>query len=644
MPRFFVCQLNFLIKFLAINLGILTISRLVLMSWLAERVESNHDFWMIVLGGLRIDLATLSGFLIIPLLGLLLHVLFTRSSAILHRIIGIYCWIMTIFVVFMEIATPTFIAEYDTRPNRLFFEYLKSPKEVLSMLMGGYMLPVIMSIVMIIIWGWFTREWLTRKWKPLHSDSYGILAISKSLLTSILLLMILIVGTRSGLQHRPINPAMVAIGQDRLINSLPLNSSYSVLYAIYQLKHEANASDIYGKIDQDKMVSLVQSYMPNEADFIERELPTLHTLSPSQSYKGKNLIIVVEESLGAQFVGSLGGKPLTPNIDKWREKSWFFDNLYATGTRSARGLEAITTGFLPSPARSVLKLPKAQEGFYSIAQTLAHKGYDTRFIYGGESHFDNMKGFFLASGFGVVIDQNDYKQPEFKATWGVSDEDLFNNALRYLKQLSDKPKFSLIFTSSNHTPFEFPDNKIELFEEKKQTVSNAVKYADFALGKFLEQLDADGFMDNSIILVVADHDARVFGAEWVPVSNFHIPGFIIGDDIKNHIDKHLVSQIDLAPTLLSLLGVNEAHPMVGQDLTQLPEGYGGRVIMQYGQTQAFWQDDQIVILRADMPAEQFQYAEGKYSPSKRKELIPLAIAHAQFASWAYNNKKYRLAQ
>ncbi|WP_431159405.1 sulfatase-like hydrolase/transferase, partial [Winogradskyella poriferorum] len=86
--------------------------------------------------------------------------------------------------------------------------------------------------------------------------------------------------------------------------------------------------------------------------------------------KPKNIVIILQESLGARFVGSLGGLPLTPNLDALADEGWYFESLYATGTRSVRGIEAVTTGFTPTPARSVVKLGKSQSGFFSLAELL----------------------------------------------------------------------------------------------------------------------------------------------------------------------------------------------------------------------------------------------------------------------------------
>lgn len=153
---------------------------------------------------------------------------------------------------------------------------------------------------------------------------------------------------------------------------------------------------------------------------------------------------------------------LTPEIDKLNQEGWAFERLYATGTRSVRGIEAVIIGFTPTPSRAVVKLDKSQKDFFTIASLLKRQGYETQFIYGGESHFDNMKSFFLGNGFSQIVDFDDIDSPEFVASWGASDGDVFNQADHELNKLhrQDKPFFSFIFTSSNHDPFEIPDELI----------------------------------------------------------------------------------------------------------------------------------------------------------------------------------------
>ncbi|MGN6658546.1 MAG: LTA synthase family protein, partial [Achromobacter mucicolens] len=313
---------------------------------------------------------------------------------------------------------------------------------------------------------------------------------------------------------------------------------------------------------------------------------------------------------------------------------------YATGTRSVRGLEAVTTGFLPTPAQAVLKLPRSQRGFFSLADLLGRHGYHSRFIYGGESHFDNMKGFFLGNGFKQIVDRPDFVDPAFVGTWGASDEDMFNQLDRLLREDGDQPTFTLAFSVSNHTPWEYPAGRIET-DGNPATVENTVRYADWALGRFFERAKASPYWENTVFLVAADHDSRVFGASLVPVRHFHIPAVILGAGIEARRDDRIISQIDLPPTLLSLIGVDTEHPMIGHDLTRSTPG---RAIMQYDSTYGYLKGDDLLVLAPNKPPVQYRYtAPEDYAPAPlNAELATEALAHALWPSWAYREGRYSL--
>jgi phosphoglycerol transferase MdoB-like AlkP superfamily enzyme len=310
-----------------------------------------------------------------------------------------------------------------------------------------------------------------------------------------------------------------------------------------------------------------------------------------------------------------------------------------------RGLEAIVSGFTPTPARSVLKLPRSQRDFFTLAELLGKAGYQSSFIYGGESQFDNMRRFFMNNGFDKVVDEKDYEDPVFTGSWGVSDEDLFDKAHEEFMAAGDRPFFSLVFTSSNHSPFEFPDDRIELYDDEKSTVNNAVKYADYALGRYIEKARQSDYWDNTVFLIVADHNSRVYGSEVVPIERFHIPGLILGGAVKPAVFDPVASQIDLAPTLLAIIGVTSEHPMIGHDLTQATARQTpGRAIMQFHATQAYMEGDRVAILQKDMPIRQYTLREGTLirSQDSSSELSTRALAHASWSSMAYEHSLYRL--
>lgn len=630
-----------LCKFLAAALLVTFSFRFLFSLQHVDRISDASQFGQILISGMRVDLAFLAQVILLPLLILIPAIWVPRLQFLAFRLVNLWLAAWILLIVFLEVATPLFISQFDVRPNRLFIEYLDSPLEISGTLSRGFPLESLAVILVtallgaLAIWAIRTRPAALRM---------GFLA---KLLATVILCTTLVLDVfigRSGLQHRPLNPAMVSLSNDRLVNSLVLNSTYSVLYAAYSYRHEADSEISYAKIPHEQMIANVKSHMDKNLVFVDGKLETLHVTDSvmSPSTPRKDLIVVVEESLGASFVESLGGQPVTPNIEKWRHKSWFFDNLYATGIRSARGLEAVITGFPPSPSRAVLKLPRAQSEFFTLAAYLKKAGYESTFVYGGESHFDNMRGFFLSNGFDRVIDQYDYDNPEFMGSWGVSDEDLFERALAEIGRDREKPGFFLVFSSSNHPPYEFPDNRIELFDSaNKATAMNAAKYADYALGKFLDALDRRDILSRTTVLVVSDHEDKVFGSDPVPVDRYRIPAFILDPDRPEPvIDKNLASQIDLPETLVSLLGINLPRPTIGHDLARHVNQHDGRAIMQFGENQAYMTEDCTVFLQPHR--EPITRCIGKHDASVDADLENTALAHAIFPRYAYEAEAYGL--
>jgi phosphoglycerol transferase MdoB-like AlkP superfamily enzyme len=471
-----------------------------------------------------------------------------------------------------------------------------------------------------------------------------------------LVVIALFVAIRSSVQHRPANLASFAFCDDAMVNSLVVNSAYSVLSAAYSLKGESSSSEVYGAMPYAEMVAEVRAGMGvAPSDFLSEQFPTLHRQVASVHREHPlNLVIVLEESLGAGFVGKLGGKPITPNLDRLSEKGIWFDQLYATGTRSVRGIEAVVAGFPPTPALSVVKLSKAQQNFATLASVLRNAGYRNEFVYGGESHFDNMRGFFLGNGFHSVVDRKDFAAPKFVGSWGVSDEDLFDKAHERINALQSaaEPFFMLVFSSSNHSPFEFPDGRIEWVDGEKQTVNNAVKYADFAMGQFIDRARASSYWKDTVFLVVADHDTRVYGDALVPISKFHIPGVILGADIEPRTIHSLASQIDLAPTLLSLLGLDAQHPFPGRDLTRTLPEFGNspaplapRAMMQFDQNFAWLENGRATVLLPDGAAHRFSYnrtnGELDRLPDIDRAVAKRALANVLMPAWLYREQRYR---
>lgn len=353
-----------------------------------------------------------------------------------------------------------------------------------------------------------------------------------------------------------------------------------------------------------------------------------------------NVVLVTIESFSAKYMGSFGDKRnLTPNLDKLRRESLFFNNFYATGTRTDRGLEAITLSVPPTPGRSIVKRIGRESGFGSLGQQFVAKGYDSVFVYGGRGYFDNMNAFFGGNGY-RIIDQASAPAEEVKFTnaWGMADDDLYTQAMKAADadHASGKPFFLQLMTTSNHRPYTYPAGRIDIPSGDGR--EGAVKYTDWAIGDFLARARQKPWFDNTVFIFVADHCAGSAGVQDLPVDEYHIPLFIYSPKwVQAREDGQLASQIDLAPTLLSVLGMDYESTFYGRDLLK-PQTQPPRVLIGNYQNLGLFDGKDLAILSPNRLMRRHDDALGK-SVERRVDatdpLIQRDITYYQSASYAY---------
>jgi len=308
-----------------------------------------------------------------------------------------------------------------------------------------------------------------------------------------------------------------------------------------------------------------------EENFLKQfQPPTLEReiISENPELK-KNVVLISIESLSADFLEHYGNtQKITPFLDSLATKSLMFTNLYATGNRTVRGLEALTLCIPPTAGESVIKRENNKNKF-TIGSVFKSKGYDVKFLYGGYSYFDNMEDFYKGNGYDI-IDRNNFKTEEisFANVWGVADEDMAKKAIQVMNQeaKSGKPFFNHWMTVSNHRPFTYPEGRIDIPGTAKSR-EGGVKYTDYSIKKFFELAKKQDWYKNTVFVIVADHCASSAGKTELPMDKYRIPAMIFSEGfIQPQQFNPTMSQIDVMPTLLGLLNFNYKTKFLGQDV------------------------------------------------------------------------------
>ncbi len=351
-----------------------------------------------------------------------------------------------------------------------------------------------------------------------------------------------------------------------------------------------------------------------------------------------NLVLVSMESMGAEFIGALGGAPdLTPNLNRLARESLFFSATYATGLRTVRGLEAISLSLPPLPGHAI-PVRKHNKPFQTLGNTLRSQGYDAMYLYGGYGAFDNMNDFFGGNGYDVIDrTQIPGDQITHETIWGVADEDLFRHALKVFddKARSGRRFFGHIMTTSNHRPFTYPPGRIDIPSGTSR--AGAVKYADWAVGEFIAQASQRDWFKNTLFVLIADHTSQGRGKIDLEPANFHIPFIVHAPHIlQPQRIETLNSQIDVAPTLLGLMGVGYESHFMGQNILS-PQAQA-RAFMGNYLTVGYMTGEHLVQLMPQQKSSVIRrdnYQELPPSDDRRQALLRQTIAHYQLAfEWA----------
>ena len=475
--------------------------------------------------------------------------------------------------------------EFGVRYNFIAVDYLVYTNEVIGNIMESYpVVPMFTGVLMVAV----LVSWRMFRCKDFSEAGNGG---TVPFLATFVIWAILFAGSLSWLRfsYRNLQSA------NNYATELQCNGCWNFLEAYGSSTLEYDR--FYRMLPSDEALRIKLALCNQSAPSAASDSDGVQIIRDSVPQVKKNIVLIAVESLSADFLAAYGnGEGITPNLDSLIGKSLVFDNLYAAGNRSVRGLEALTLCLPPSAGESIIKRPD-NAGLFSTGTVLRANGYTTSFIYGGDSYFDNMRTYFSGNGF-EIIDKSSYPKEDitFANIWGTCDEDSYRVALKEFdrKAESGTPFHAIIFTISNHRPYTFPEGKITYDGEMKSR-SAAVKYTDFAIGQFLDEASRKPWFANTVFVIVADHCASSAGKTSIPVDRYHIPAIVYAPGfIQPQRVGKLCSQIDLMPTVFSLLHFSYGSKFYGQDI--LAPDYDRRAFMATYQDLGYYSDDVLTVL------------------------------------------------
>jgi phosphoglycerol transferase MdoB-like AlkP superfamily enzyme len=494
--------------------------------------------------GLRLDASATAYLSVVP------FVLFTLSSLLGPRfplavLVKSYTVVTGLLVALLTVADLELYRTWGFRLDATPLQYLDSPAEMAASAGSAPLLLLGLALVLLLAAGLLLYNKLLGSIPPLPAG-FGR---GRAALAGLLYTALLVVPLRGGVQQIPVNQSDVYFAAVPFANHAAVNVPWNVANSLRLRDTNTSRYRFMADSVATRLVRPLYTYATPTTGITAHNL--LRTNRP-------NVVFIILESFTSKLVGSVGGEAgVTPNLDSLARTGVLFNNIYAAGDRSQKGLVSLLSGFPNQPNTSIIKYPRKTEQLPHLCQSLKPAGYRSSYYYGGELAFANMKSYLVTAGYERFTERNDFTKSEQNSKWGAHDHVLFDRVLQDLRT-QPQPFFSTIFTLSSHEPFEIPIARKFSGTTETALFRNSVYYADWALGRFLREARQQPWYDNTLLVLVADHGHHLPGDDNVEApAKFRIPLVLAGGalrpEARGRIMPGIGSQTDVAATLLAQL-------------------------------------------------------------------------------------------
>ena len=451
-------------------------------------------------------------------------------------------------------------------------------------------------------------------------------------LVCFLVLAFAVIGVRGGFQRKPINFVNANVFTAPLLNNLVLNSTFTFIksYGRNEIKHE--------------------KYFANKEDMLRLLNGSLtSSILKDRPVKPQNIVIVMLESFGSEYLGPVDGVSRTPFLDSLMKKSLTFEHAYANGRRSIEGVAAIMAGIPALMSEPFISSHFTANYFLGLGTLLADKKYSTSFFHGGHNGTMYFDSFMQSAGVEKYYGATQYgNSADDDGVWGIWDEPFLQWMLTQVNAMP-QPFMTSVFTLSSHQPFKIPAKYQDQFKEGALPILKTISYTDMALEKFFTEAAKQPWYKDTLFIVTADHTSLHYRPEYTnEVGDYKVPLFFYHPTFKfPKVDEQMVvQQIDILPTILDFLNIRQKE-----------ENYLGSSIFTEGDKVAVTFNDGIYQLMAK--DYRIRWALGQSEPqmfaigdrdgktplaepaSRKEELIQKLKANIQyFNEGMWDNKLY----
>lgn len=564
------------------------------------------------------------------------------ASAAMRKALIAWLTATSSLIIFFSITELDFYREFHQRLNSLVFEYIRQdPETVASMLWNGY--PLFRYLLL-----WAFLSWVMYRLylaidrlscamsARLPQRGHAPLALRAA--AGVMVLLLLVLGARGTLrQGPPLRWGDAFHSQNLFANHLALNGVFTLYKAAQAAEGKTDKNFWLNAMPQEKATALMRSllFTTQDTPAVNSNLALLrtHARNPhpaSAGGKKPNVVVILMESFSGVYTGALGSNlGITPSFDRIAQQGLLFTRFFSNGTHTHQGMFATLACFPNLPGHEYLmQQPEGIHKFSGLPLLLHREGYQDIYVYNGSFSWDNQEGFFRNQGMTRFIGRDDFVNPVFvDPTWGVSDQDMFDRAASELEKMpTDKPFFAVLQTLSNHTPYALPD-PLPVARVTGQGALDehltAMRYADWALGRFFDRVEKEPWYRNTIFVVLGDHGFGVSNQLTnIDLLRFSVPLLIIGPDVRERFGAttdRVAAQNDVAPTVMGLIGKSLTHQCWGRDVLSVKDP-GFALIKPSGNDEivAFLEGDRIVVKRPNAESTLYRY---KLGPDARAEQL-----------------------